>query len=352
MFGSTLASDTRHSVSSKKYTEDRDLATLWRRERVLGSALPPLQPPPTFESAFSEQERNKIQGRLHELILGTKMEAYPEAVRKQLDQNMFSITSKIQSELASEAGGYTHCRPTRPKLLISVEPTKAKLHALLYRLISIRYSKEYCPDGQEIAEAYQNLIRFYVTPCMLLESSSDSETPMSLSEIQQASIDDEVSRIWLQCKTIALKKLDHLKRNHELLTHPGRSDKNGRCAETHPVVGMGSVSILSPELKQMFLLTYSSSRYFRSMEDNMHQVRGFAVEVRSVGSSPLFDQEGFNFNSLLNFASVMPHSHSHHTPCRYPCDNCRVVLSKLDILAEKKHDPYDKDIDEAGVTPH
>lgn len=88
------------------------------------------------------------------------------------------------------------------------------------------------------------------------------------------------------------------------------------------------------------------------MEAKMPEVRGFAVEVRPIGLTSLFDTHGFSLNTLTKVTQIDDKSPSGSTACRYPCNNCRVLLSSLRIQAGSAGQEYDTDIDAANVAPH
>jgi hypothetical protein len=81
------------------------------------------------------------------------------------------------------------------------------------------------------------------------------------------------------------------------------------------------------------------------------EIRGLATKPREIGHTDLFSTEGFNFTTLGKVPSVYPAK----SVCRYPCEDCRIVLARLgipaDIPAGSTDCDYDKDMNEAEVNP-
>lgn len=88
------------------------------------------------------------------------------------------------------------------------------------------------------------------------------------------------------------------------------------------------------------------------MKDYMGEVRGLAMEIRAIGFSNLFNTDGFRLSTLRNILACDSKGQATDKgPSRYPCDNCREVLSCFGIRA-RAGEEYDTDIHMADIKPY
>lgn len=88
------------------------------------------------------------------------------------------------------------------------------------------------------------------------------------------------------------------------------------------------------------------------MKNHIDKVRGLALEIRGIGLSTLFQTDDFRLSTLRNVLAIDFEGHvTEKGPSRYPCDNCREVLSCFGIRA-RVGEEYDTDIHMADVRPY
>jgi hypothetical protein len=106
---------------------------------------------------------------------------------------------------------------------------------LLDDIIKLRYSASYKDKDPCLINAFQALLRFYITPRLYLKGSEDI---VGLTSKQNKALKRAVKILWTKHGNFDLEKLDYLRDRHEkhddlvLIRH-------GRYAETHPIVGIG-----------------------------------------------------------------------------------------------------------------
>jgi len=78
------------------------------------------------------------------------------------------------------------------------------------------------------------------------------------------------------------------------------------------------------------------------------------MEVRAIGNTELFSRNGFSLATLQKVPVKYIGHNNFNSACRYPCGNCRAVLTLFGVPASVNDGQlanYDQDLHEANVQP-
>lgn len=201
--------------------------------------LPHKQLPP-FKNDHSNPECRGLRRKLHNLIIGCVDPTWPVEIRGRLDDRMHEVTDRIKRELESEWRDH-ELDNVNSKALLRDEKLRDILNPLLGRLLELVFDPTYSQDDPEVAEIYRKTISCCLTPHIFVDPATENERLVPLTPMQISDIETETKRIWQASQVLALAKLEHFKEKFKAYDRVGSKRKNGRCAEVHPVVGIGYV---------------------------------------------------------------------------------------------------------------
>jgi hypothetical protein len=247
MFGSTWTSTDYDSDAAVLEMERRRMLDRWRRRELLEQALThvplqqgeamPIVPP------FDPEYWKELCWIFYRDFRGRKQPAQVPVIQKNAAANATeTLRAATVATLKAAQPGLPDPKMIDVNQLANNFRTKNDLQTCVLNLLHLRFRAHYDRNSNQVLEAYQALIKYYLTPHMFPADPtgniiSNAEVPLPPAQLVQ--LNQTVATLWAAPGTAdkALDKLDVLYDEQTQGGHPP-TRPYGRCAETYCVVCM------------------------------------------------------------------------------------------------------------------
>lgn len=210
MFGSSRPAAPSHQSQDLSFTRNRNVATIWRRERILADTLERLDPTKKLP-ILSDISLQKLSVHLNNVIMGKKSRTSSKE-QPLLGEQWESVKTQLVKQLGDQCSFVVV-----PRGLIRNPRTKHAIEPLFYKVINMLFAGSQA-DQEDIVRAFKDLLCYYITPKVYRKDSDGvpRTTPEPLKDHHLEQVSTKLEQLWEDHGVLALEKLRILRTTHDV----------------------------------------------------------------------------------------------------------------------------------------